>query len=404
MDKLYISKQKIFDTKNRVFAYELLFKDSFDTPQKISNNIKKTSQLIVNSISGDEIDKLLEKNILAFIDIDENTLERGILDILDKNRFVLNISANIELQEQILTKIIQYKKRGFKISLEYFDSSTKMIIKFQKLFNYIDFLKMDILTSEQENLEKIVQKFKGTHIKLLAQNIETKNDYIKYLKIGFDYFQGYYLDKPQMMELNQQKEPTQVIILQLINIIKQDKDDSQRLENFIKQQPDLSFKLIQFFNNLNKLDTKITSLKQVITLMGRNQLLRWLIVYLYSEVSTNPASETLLELAIKRAKSMEKEADIKDKDKAYIAGMFSMLDSIFETDIKELMKKVEMDKDIVDCVVHKKGRFASSLMRAEIAEKKYLRKIMLANFDKLNTKDIIYTLEDGGINLDKDKF
>jgi EAL and modified HD-GYP domain-containing signal transduction protein len=404
MDKLYISKQKIFDTKNRVFAYELLFKDSFDTPQKISNNIKKTSQLIVNSISGDEIDKLLEKNILAFIDIDENTLERGILDILDKNRFVLNISANIELQEQILTKIIQYKKRGFKISLEHFDSSTKMIIKFQKLFNYIDFLKMDILTSEQENLEKIVQKFKGTHIKLLAQNIETKNDYIKYLKIGFDYFQGYYLDKPQMMELNQQKEPTQVIILQLINIIKQDKDDSQRLENFIKQQPDLSFKLIQFFNNLNKLDTKITSLKQVITLMGRNQLLRWLIVYLYSEVSTNPASETLLELAIKRAKSMEKEADIKDKDKAYIAGMFSMLDSIFETDIKELMKKVEMDKDIVDCVVHKKGRFASSLMRAEIAEKKYLRKIMLANFDKLNTKDIIYTLEDGGINLDKDKF
>jgi hypothetical protein len=81
-----------------------------------------------------------------------------------------------------------------------------------------------------------------------------------------------------------------------------------------------------------------------------------------------------------------------------------MLDSIFEMDIKELMKRVDMDKDIISCVVNKKGIFAGSLMRAEIAEKKYLRKVMLANFEKLNTKDIIYTLEDGGINLDKDEF
>jgi EAL and modified HD-GYP domain-containing signal transduction protein len=404
MDNLHISKQKIFDTKNRVFAYELVFKDSLNNTKDISTSVKETAQLIVNSISGNELNKLLQKKTLGFINIDENILTRGMLDILDKDRFVLNILADIDLTQQVLTKIIQYKKRGFKISLEHFDSSASMLIKFKKLFNYIDILKMDILTSEQENLKKVMQKFKGTHIKLLAQNIETKEDYINYHKLGFDYFQGFYLDQPQTIEINQQKEPTQVIILQLINIIKQDKNNTEKLEYFIKQQPDLSFKLIQFFNNSKKLDVKVTSLMQVITLMGRNQLLRWLIVYLYSEVSTNPASETLLELAIKRAKSMEKEADIKNKDKAYIAGMFSMLDSIFEMDIKELMKRVDMDKDIISCVVNKKGIFAGSLMRAEIAEKKYLRKVMLANFEKLNTKDIIYTLEDGGINLDKDEF
>jgi len=136
--------------------------------------------------------------------------------------------------------------------------------------------------------------------------------------------------------------------------------------------------------------------------MGRDKLQRWLMVYLYSEVSTNPASKTMLELATKRAEQMESDARHPHKDKAYLAGMFSMLSSIFDTDIKELMRAVNMDSDITTLVLEKKGIFAGSLMRAEEAEKAYLKKVMLANFEKLSTKDLIYTLEDGGVEIDKD--
>jgi EAL and modified HD-GYP domain-containing signal transduction protein len=261
---------------------------------------------------------------------------------------------------------------------------------------------MDIVLSEASNLEKVQAKFKGTRIKLLAQNIETKEDFLKYSQMGFDYLQGYYLDKPEMMEIIGTKEPAQVIILQLIKIIK-DNDTTEQLESFIKKQPDLSFKLVQFFNNSKKFDVQVESLTQVITLMGREKLLRWLMVYLYSEASQNPASKTILALAIKRAERMEAEAEPKQKDKAYLAGMFSMLSSIFETDIKELMNHINMDNDITSLVLDKKGIFASSLMRAEAAEKDYLKEIMLANFEKLHTTDLIYTLEYGGVDIDDNK-
>ena len=262
---------------------------------------------------------------------------------------------------------------------------------------------MDTVLSEPENLEKIVNKFKGTRIHLLAQNIENRDDYHKYHEMGFNYFQGYYLDKPVTMEIIGTKEPAQFVIIQLIKIIK-DNDTTEELESFIKRQPDLSFKLIQFFNTMNVFDVKIESLTQVITLMGRDKLLRWLLVYLYSEASTNPASKTILELALKRAERMEAEASFENKSKAYLAGMFSMLSSIFETDIKDLMNHMNMDKDITSLVLNKKGIFASSLMRAEDAEKAYLKKVMMTNFEKLNTTDLIYTLEDGGIEIDKDEF
>lgn len=402
MNIINLSKQKIFDRNKRVYAYELLFEDSNHETIEFSSNVKEVAQLIMSSITSPELDKLLGRNTLAFVSVDGNTLLKGILDVLDKDRFILNILGDIDLTDKVLSKIIQYKKRGFIFSIDHFDSSIEMITKFSRLFNYIDIIRMDVVLSEPENLEKILAKFKGSRIKLIAENIETQEDYKKYLNMEFDYFQGYYLDKPETMEIIGSKEAAQFTILQLIKIIKGD-DSTEKLEFFMKQNPDLSYKLVEFFNKSIKLNVKIESLIQVITLMGRDKLLRWLMVYLYSEVSKNPASKAILELAIKRAEMLESEASALNKDKAYLAGMFSMLSSIFETDIKDLMNNLKMDRDITSLVLENKGIFASSLNKAIIAEKDYLKKMLLANFDKLDTSNLIYTLEDGGIDIDKSK-
>ncbi len=401
MDDLYISKQKIIDKKKSVYAYELVFRDASNRPIGFSNSLKATSQLIINSMGSNEIHQLLGKNTRAFINVDETSLTKGILDVLDKDKFVFNILEDIKLTENVIKWIVSYKKRGFLFSLEHFDSSARMIVKFKRLFNYIDIIKMDILISELENLEKVMAKFKPTRIQLLAQNIESKEDYEDCIALGFDLFQGSYIDKPTVVKIEGRKEPTQFVILQIIRIIK-DNETTEELEFFLKQQPDLSYKLIQFFNNLQKLDIHVESLTQVITLMGRNKLLRWLLVYLYSEVSINSASKTILELAIRRAESMESEAEEKNKNKAYLAGMFSMLSSIFDTNIRDLMHHVKMDRDITMLVLEKKGIFSASLKRAEFAERAYLKRQMLENFDRINSVDLVYTLEDNGIDVDKD--
>ena len=402
METLYLSKQRIIDKNNRPFAYELVFKDSSNKPLGFSNSLKATAKLIINSINPSELDKLLGTNSLAFINVDEVTLTKGILDVLDKKRFVLNILEDINLTEAVIKKIVDYKKKGFLFSLEHFDSSARMIHKFQRLFNYIDIIKMDIISSEIENLEKVMIKFRETRIKLLAQGVESKEDLEDCREMGFDYFQGHYLNKPEVIAIGGATEPTQIIIMRLIKIIK-DNDSTEELESFIKRQPDLSYKLIQFFNNIAKLEVRVESLTQVITMMGRNKLLRWLLVYLYSEVSEAGASKTILDLALRRAESMEAEAHYSNKDKAYLAGMFSLLSSIFDTDIQVLMSYVNMDAEITKLILHKKGIFASSLLRAENAEKEYLQRLMMKNFEKLNTIDLVATLEDGGVDIDRDE-
>ena len=118
MNIINISKQKIFNNKNRLYAYELVFKDSSDDKIELSTSVKGTSQLIISSISSKELDKLLGQRTMAFINVDGHTLLKGILDVLDNDRFILNILKDIDLTDKVVAKIVQYKKRGFKFSIE----------------------------------------------------------------------------------------------------------------------------------------------------------------------------------------------------------------------------------------------------------------------------------------------
>lgn len=402
MNKVFIAKQKIVNTKSNLFAYELLFRDHAFGIKNFPGNMTATSQVLMNTLTNLDMHKFLGKNGIAFINVDETILTSGIIDILDKDIFVLEILETVQLTDKLITKIQQYKKRGFKIALDDFDCSAEMIKKFTPLFKYINIIKMDVMASNPENLKNVMTKFKDAGKTLLAEKVETKEEFERYVAMGFDLLQGYHIHKPEVIELDRYKEATKIVILQLIKIIKDD-GHTHELEKFIKTQPELSFKLVKFLNNHLAINQKIESIIQVITLLGRDKLLRWLLIYLYSETSNNPGSEIILNMATRRAERMEAEAHHSDKDKAYLSGMFSMLDILFESDIKEIMIDLDMDVEILNLVVGKKGKFSESLNKAEKIEKEYLKTVLCDNFNKINLSDVVSTLVSSGIKIDKNK-
>lgn len=402
MNNVFMARQKIFNRMGKFYAYELLFRDHAHGIKEFPSNIKATSHVIINSLTNVKTTELLGRDGIGFVNIDETILTSDILDVLDKEKFVLELLETIELSDRVIHKIKQYHARGFKIAIDDFDCSGEMIKKFLPLFKYIYMIKVDVLDSEPENLKNVVEKLKKLGVKLLAEKIETREAYNHYVKMGFDFFQGYYLHRPEVLEINRYKESTQMVILQLIKIIRQD-GETASIEAYIKQQPELSYKLLKFLNNQTIVDIKIESLTQVITLLGRDRLLRWLLVYIYSEISNNPASELILKIATKRAERMERDASPADKDRAYLAGMFSLLDAIFEADIEDLMNYINLDRDITSLVVERKGKFAQSFLKAERSEREYLKKLLFDNFNKIHNIDIIYALGFSGIEVDKDK-
>lgn len=402
MSKLYVGKQKIFNGDGTVYAYELLFRDQDNGINEMPTNLKATSHVIINALTNINLDALLGKREYGFVNIDERILTSGVLDVLDTSRFVLEILETVELTDKVVERIKYYHKRGYIIALDDFDCSVEMIKKFATILKFIHIVKIDIREADIENIEAVMNKLKSIGTKFLAEKIETKAEYEECLSMGFDFFQGYYLHPTETVEIEGYKEVTHMIILQLIKLIRND-EETAKIEMFIRQKADLAYKLIKFLNNQVNFSTPVESMTQVITLLGREKLLRWLLIYLYSEISTNPASKTIMEFAVNRAEKMEEEAHPRDKDKAYLAGMFSLLGAVFETNLKDLMNQVQMDREITRLVVEKKGKFAHSLMKVEKNEKEYLKKLIFDNFDKLNTVELIYILEFSGVEIDKSR-
>lgn len=373
LEKAYIARQEIVDVNDKIIAYELLFRDHAHGIKEFPTNLKATSQVMMNVLANITITDVVPQNIKAFINIDETVLTSGIIDILDKNIFVLEVLETTDLTEKVIKKIVQYHKAGFVIAIDDFDCSAEMIKKFTPILKYISLVKIDVMSSNQENLKNLMSKFKQLGKKVLAEKVETEEEYESCIKMGFDLFQGYYFSKPEVIEINIHKEATHIVILQLIGLLKEDAETS-KVEKFVRSRPDLSLKLIKYLNNQKDFSSEIDSITQVIALIGRERLMRWLLLYIYSEVSTSPPSENVLLLAQKRAEKMEEDAPLHMKDKAYLAGMFSMLDILFDTSMQELMSHVKMDKEIVNLVINKTGRFSDSLKTIEKKEKEELKK------------------------------
>lgn len=402
MGKLYLAKQKISSTNGSTYGYELLFRDSPDGIREFPSHMKATSQVIMNTLTNLNVEDLLGKEGMAFVNVDEQILTSGILDVLDKSRFVIEILETINLTEKVVERIKFYRRKGFMVALDDFDCSAEMIKKFVPIIKHVQIIKVDITAANVENIAAVMKKLRGIGIHFLAEKIETKNEYEQCKEMGFELFQGFFFHRPEVVEVQGHKEVVHIIILQLIHLIKNDAE-TMKIEMFIKQHADLSYKLVKFLNNQESFKVPVESITQVITLLGRDKLLRWLLVYLYAEISTNPASKTLLALALRRAERMEEDADPRDREKAYLAGMFSMLGALFDTNVKDLMNHVKMDREITRLIVEKKGKFAYSLMKAEKAEKEYLKKIFLENFEKINPVELVDALEYSGVEIDRSK-
>ncbi|MDP2078156.1 MAG: EAL domain-containing protein, partial [Sulfuricurvum sp.] len=313
MNNVYLAKQKIFNQKGEVIAYELLFRDHKLGIKEFPSNLQATSHVILNTLTNISTNELLGEKAIAFINLDCHALTSGIVDLLDKNRFVLEILETTDLNDKVIGKIKQYHKRGFQIAIDDFDCSTEMIQKFTPILKYVHYLKMDVMVAEEENLKNVMRKIKQLGIKVLAEKIETEEEYKLYVRMGFDLFQGYYLHKPEVVEIDRYKDATKLVLLNLIKLIKDD-GHTVEIESFIKQKADLSYKLVKFINNEVKFDTRIESITQIITLLGRDKLLRWLLLFLHSELSNNPSSEAIMDIAIKRAERMEADAKPAEKD------------------------------------------------------------------------------------------
>jgi EAL and modified HD-GYP domain-containing signal transduction protein len=261
----------------------------------------------------------------------------------------------------------------------------------------MDIIKFDIMTADPQRIAVMAKKFKDSGMKLLAEKVETKDQYLTHSKMGFDLFQGYYFHMPENIESTMNLHTEAYDLLNLVQMIKDD-DDTKEIENFFRSKPDMSYNLIKYLNSSQVgLKSEIYSIEHAIALIGRKQLLKWLLLYLYSEHHATELPERVLKTAIARAEKMEQLVPGEHNKMAYLTGMYSLLDVLFDMEMTELMECISLDKTISKAILEGKGVLGESLKRIKREESHSLKQLVMDNFDKFSNEDLLELLEKGKV-------
>jgi len=363
---LYFARQPILDVQGQTYAYELLFRSSpsqaFDT---IKDDRAATAQVLVNTLNYVDLKSIIGE-AFAFINIDESLLLDDMVFSIPKEQFVLEILETVVMTQDIIKRVCELKELGYRFALDDVDCSKEYIKNFQPIFKYIDILKLDITLMNEELLPRYLTLFKQFDLKILAEKVETQEEFDKYKALGCDLFQGFFFAKPDIIK-NKRLDPEQILILNLISQLQRE-DKIDEICHSFEQNVALTLQLLRFINSATfSFRTSIKSIRQAIMLLGPSQLKSWLLLISYANPSRGPKGleNPLLHLAQTRSNMMQTltQTYYKKKcngvllDKAAFIGLLSLVEALFQTPMEIILKELNVDDEISRTLVNYEGEF-----------------------------------------------
>ncbi len=374
-DNVFVARQPILNRYQEIYGYELLFRqNSSINAAEIHSDMQATSRVLVNVLNNIGLEKMVGKK-MGFVNIDESFIKSGIMNGLDKDHFIFEILEHTEIDAVLAQKIRNMAEDGFQFALDDFIINEKMTRNFKPLFDILKVVKIDLMQNNKDSLQEKLKIFKPYNTSLLAEKVETQEDFKLCRNLGFDYYQGYFFSKPNIIQ-GRSIDPERMAIMSMVRLLQNDPDVEQVVDAF-KIHPDLTINLLKFINSAAIFTrSRISSVRQAVALIGQKQLMQWLLLMMYAGHSGNKGSGPLFMTASHRAKTMEllmhDNLGIKDRnelDIAFLVGILSLLDTLFQMPIEEILRELNVGEDVVTAITNHKGVMGQLLLLVEKAEK-----------------------------------
>lgn len=365
-DHAYIGRQPILDAKQRIIAYELLFRHSASARDAvIEDDLRSCARVLVNTMSDMGTQWLLSDK-LAFINVSEDLLHSEFLELLPPQRVVLELLETVKPTEDVVARLKELRQLGFHIALDDFVPSAETV----PLLQCAHYIKLDVQAHGMDVTAQLFARLKALPLKIVAEKVETHEEFEACRKLGFHFFQGYYFAHPETLTAKI-INPSYASVLDLLNSVSRDADVKD-IENGFKRDPALSFKLLRYINSVGfGLSCEIQSIRHALTILGSKQLYRWLTLLLVT-AGENATAPALMKTAITRGRLTELLGegffDRNDRDNLFIVGVFSLLDAMLGMPMEQVLEKILLPEAVNDALLRREGIYGPFLQLAEACE------------------------------------
>ena len=347
---VFIARQPIFDAARGLVAYELLYRENGEST-KFSNidGSTATSILISDALTVFGLENITNGK-LAFINFTRKLIMDDFALVCSPEEIVLEIVEDTYIDDVLIEKIKVLKQAGYRIALDDYIGDSQ----YDRLLEYADIIKVDFLGMSLEKREAIAKKFEGTGKILLAEKVESNEDYEHALKHKYTMFQGYFFSKPKTMS----KKTLNIhpgSYVQIIRELGKNEPDFNNLTESVKRNVGLTYKLLQHINTLRYFRYfRVKSIRMALVTLGLDEVRRWVLLMMARDLGRK-SNEELIKIAFIRGVFAERISlhtrHRNRNNEVFIMGMFSMMDLIAETDINEALKDMPLEKDIVGAIL-----------------------------------------------------
>ncbi len=368
---LLFARQPIFDSQKKLYGFELLYRDNDPNSAIFDDGDKATASLIMNycgSILEDEVNSYVK----IFINLTRSLILSDLFFPLDPKRIVIEILEDTVIDQKLVDRITELKKQGYHFALDDF-AFCKSFEPILPLMNYIKVEVLDVpadqLAGKLEKLnQELLNKLPERPV-LLAEKVEDQAVYTQCSKLGFQLFQGYFLERPLPVygtKIDNNSETAIQILSQL-----QDPDiNIDDLSHSISRDAKLSYQILKIVNSpLCRLPKKVSSLHEAVVFLGLQQVKKWAMAMALA--GSGNANRELFMLLLTRARCCElisSKLNIDDPESCFTVGLFSGIDAVLLADKKWLLEKLDLTDDINEAILKfagDKGRMLKLVIELE---------------------------------------
>lgn len=363
----YAARQPILDKNKNLYAYELLFRDSIDNVFPDVDGDEATSKIVEASKFNMGISEFTASKP-AFINFTLETLSQGYPEMLTPDELVVEILETIKPGKKLLSLCKDLHDKGYTIALDDYEHQAV----WEHFYPFIKIIKIDWqLSSIDQIKEVIVAIAKYPHIQLLAEKVETYEEYNQAVELGCELFQGFFFAKPEMVK-TKTLSPSQIAMAELLYETSKPNLDLASITSVFQRDVTLSYKLLRYANSpMFRRRTEISTIKQALVTLGSVELKRFMGLMFTANVNPDKPSE-LINSAMTRAKFCELAAEnIKtnvDSSIAFLTGLLSLIDAILDEDINSVLEKLPLAQEIKDTLLTREGTMAMLIQLVEFIE------------------------------------
>ncbi len=358
-DQALIARQAIFDPAKRVIAYELLYRASATaTAAVIRDTDEACRQTILTSVCDIGLSELVGAQ-QAFLNLSENVLLSGQLSVLPPSKVVIEVLEDVSASPRIRATLEAQKRLGYKVALDDFELDGPTA----DLADLADIIKVDVLGKADDEVSCIVNRLRArTSAKLLAEKIETNREFDAYQAMGFDYYQGFFLCRPEIVSKGRVPRH-KTAVLELLGALEDPSVALSDLESMVQRDATLSYKLLKLLNSsMMGLRCRVDSIGHATVLIGQRRLKRWASLIALAGFDDCPAE--LLGLALIRARMCEligESQGEKNTDAHFTVGLFTALDAMSGLSMEQLVEQMPLAPEVHKALAFRDGELGSLL-------------------------------------------